>query len=183
MKKLLVVVDYQNDFVNGALGFAGAEALEPGILSAIDATLHTNGYVLFTRDTHGPDYLETREGKHLPLPHCVEGTPGHALYGGLHRFETHSIPHTMLLNKPLFGCANIGIAAQQLCGGIPDEIEICGLVTDICVIANAVLLHSSFPLAEVRVLENLVGSENSTNARAALDVLRGMGVKVASDKT
>lgn len=179
MKKLLVVVDYQNDFVCGALGFAGAEDYEKPILATVENTLAAGGYVLFTRDTHPAAYLETREGQHLPVPHCIEGTGGHHLYGALRRYETTPPPHTAFLDKPTFGGPDIGERARALCGGAPDEITLCGLVTDICVLANAILLHSFFPGAAVRVPADLTGSGNRENAEAALGLLGGMGMDTA----
>lgn len=178
MKKLLVVVDYQNDFVSGALGFPGAAALEPGILAAVEQALATGGKVLFTRDTHGADYMETREGAGLPVPHCVKGTAGHQLYGGLHRYEETCVPGTLLLDKPTFGSPLIVAAARILCEGEPDEITLCGLVTDICVVTNALLLHTGFVGAKIRVAGALVGSGNSQNAAGALQVLQGMAIEV-----
>lgn len=176
MIKLLVIVDYQNDFVNGALGFPGAEKLEEPILTAIQNTLAQDGYLLFTRDTHPKDYLSTREGRHLPIPHCIEETEGHQLYGRLHAFETDPPYGAAFLDKPTFGSPHIGQAAQALCGGAPEEIILCGLVTDICVVANAILLHSYFLGATIRVPRNLVGSGNEKAAEAALLVLEGMGI-------
>ena len=79
MRQVLVVVDYQNDFVTGALANPAAQALEQGIVQKVQAVLAVGGRVLFTRDTHGEDYLSTREGRFLPVPHCVRGTQGHAL--------------------------------------------------------------------------------------------------------
>jgi nicotinamidase-related amidase len=176
MKKLLVVVDYQNDFVDGALGFTGAEKLEAGIVDAVEGTLATGGFVLFTRDTHPATYLDTREGKHLPVPHCLTGTPGRQLYGRLHRYEQASVPHTAVLDKPGFGSPDIVAAAARLCGGAPDLVELCGLVTDICVVTNALLLHTGLQDAQVRVLPALCGSGSAEGHQAALRVLRGMGL-------
>ncbi|MDL2254242.1 cysteine hydrolase [Ruminococcaceae bacterium OttesenSCG-928-I18] len=178
MKKLLVVVDYQNDFVVGALGFEGADQLEPGILSEVETVLEQGGFVLFTRDTHPQTYLETREGKHLPIEHCIAETKGHALFGRLHRYEENPVPHVSVIDKPTFGSPDIAEKARELCGGEPDQIALCGLVTDICVIANAIILHSHFPLAEVSVIESLVGSGNEENAGASLRILQGMGIEV-----
>lgn len=176
MKKLLVVVDYQNDFVCGALDFPGAERYEKPILAAIEKTLAAGGHVLFTRDTHPEDYLKTREGRHLPVPHCVAGTEGHSLYGGLRIYQDAPPAGVAVLDKPTFGSPDIGPEAQALCGGAPDEITLCGLVADICVLANAILLHSWFPRAAIRVPQDLTGSGNAQNAAAALRLLRGMGM-------
>lgn len=176
MSKLLVIVDYQNDFVNGTLGFAGAETLEDGLYEKAQQTLQEGGYVLFTRDTHPIDYSDTREGKYLPVAHCIAGSKGHQLYGRLHEFEGAIQPHTLVVNKYTFGLHDIGAYVNALCEGAPDTIEVCGLVTDICVIANAILLHSAFPYADVRVLSALCGSGNKQNAANALALLQGMGI-------
>lgn len=177
MKQLLVVVDYQNDFVNGALGFTGAELLEPGITKAVEETLAQGGYVLFTRDTHEDDYLQTREGQYLPVPHCINGTTGHQLFGGLHRYEASPLPHVALLDKPTFGSPNIAQSAVALCGGAPTNITVCGVVTDICVIANTIALHTAFTNASIAVNTALVGSGNPQNAQSALNILLGMGIQ------
>ena len=180
MKKLLVVIDYQNDFVNGALGFDGAEDLEPGIYAAAQQTLAEDGYVLFTRDTHPAEYLKTREGKHLPVPHCIEGTEGHALFGRLHAFEETPHPHTMLLDKFTFGSPDIGQRATELCSGAPDIVDVCGVVTDICVLSNTLALHASLPGSQIRVLGPLCGSGNKEAAQKAIDLLQGMGIEVTN---
>lgn len=178
MKKLLVVIDYQNDFVNGTLGFDDAEKLEPAIYEAVQQTLAEGDYVLFTRDTHPEEYLETREGKHLPVPHCIAGTNGHALFGRLHSFEETPQPHTMLLDKFTFGSPDIGQRAIELCNGAPDIVEVCGVVTDICVISNTLALHAWLPQAQIRVLGSLCGSGNKEAAQKAIDLLGGMGIEV-----
>lgn len=178
MKKLLVVVDYQNDFVTGSLGFEAAKTLEEGIYSKVDATLQQGGYVIFTRDTHPEDYLSTREGRHLPIPHCIEGTDGHALYGRLHQYETHPNPQITVLNKPTFGSPGLIDSAAVLCAGSPDLVEVCGIVTDICVISNAIILHTGFPHADIQILASLCGSGNQENAAKALDLLAAMGFAI-----
>ncbi|MDL2327037.1 cysteine hydrolase [Ruminococcaceae bacterium OttesenSCG-928-A11] len=176
MKKLLVVIDYQNDFVSGALGFEGAEKLEPGIIAAVEATVAAGGKVLITRDTHEKDYLETREGRFLPVPHCVRGTAGHQLYGGLHRYEQASMPGTMVIDKATFGSQTIAEAARALCGGDPDEITVCGVATDICVVTNTLILHTAFLGTAIRVDRALCGSGNKAGEAAALALLEGMGI-------
>lgn len=178
MKKLLVVVDYQNDFVDGTLGFAGAELLEPGIAKRVEQTLAESGYVLFTRDSHEEDYLQTREGQYLPVPHCYKGTTGHQLYGSLHTYEENPQTDVAILDKPTFGSPEIGEVAFALCNGTPDVIELCGLVTDICVISNAILLHSFFPTTTIQVNRNLCGSGNPQNSANAFQILEGLGIQI-----
>lgn len=179
MKRLLVVVDYQKDFVDSALGFEGAEKLEQGIWDMVETTLSEGGYVLFTRDTHDENYLQTREGSYLPVPHCVKGTAGHSLFGRLSAFEDIKQHNVTIVDKETFGSKTIGAEAESLCGGSPDEVCLCGLVTDICVVSNAIILHTAFPGAKIRVIENLVSSANSGGAAAAITVMRGLGIEVS----
>lgn len=103
MKKLLVVVDYQKDFVDGSLGFAGAEQLEGPICEKIEAYARSGGDVVFTFDTHEDDYLNTQEGKKLPVPHCILGSEGWQLYG---RVRALSVGRTLFFKKT-FGCGEL----------------------------------------------------------------------------
>lgn len=179
MKQVLVVVDYQNDFVTGALANPAAQALEQGIAQKVQQTLSAGGSVLFTRDTHGEDYLSTREGRFLPVPHCVRGTQGWQLYGALHAYE-QSAPQAgvAFLDKPTFGAEGLPAAVKALCGGEPDVVEVCGVVTDICVVSNCIVLHTAFLNARVRVCAGLCAAATSEGHRRALDVLAGMGYEV-----
>ena len=120
--KALVVVDYQADFVNGALGFAGAELLEPVILKKIEKCRAEGGQVIFTLDTHSENYLETAEGKKLPVVHCVDGTAGHRLYG---RIADCAAECDIVIKKPAFGSLELADLLKK-CGF--DEVELCGLV-------------------------------------------------------
>lgn len=178
MSKLLVVVDYQNDFVCGALGFERAALLEADIAARVKATLAQGGFVLFTRDTHDAAYLSSREGRFLPVPHCLKGSDGWHLYGGLAQYETIPTPHTAFADKPTFGCAQLAAAVRGLCGGEPTEIELCGVVTNICVISNAILLHSAFLRSEIRVLGDLCAAPNPADHENALALLAGMGYTI-----
>ena len=105
MKKLLVVVDYQNDFVSGALGFPGAEQIDAGIAHFAQSYLAQGDHVLFTFDSHGDDYLETREGKALPVPHCLNGSFGAQLYGKTQELccETCANSQIHVIHKRSFG--------------------------------------------------------------------------------
>ena len=169
MRELLVVIDYQNDFVTGALGNPAAAALEPGIAARVAAQLERGGRVLFTRDTHGTDYLNTREGRFLPVAHCIKGSQGWGLYGSLSQYETGVRDGVSIVDKPTFGCAALPAEAEALCGGAPDSIEICGVVTDICVVSNAVLLHSAFLNARVAVLKDLCAAATPEGQRTGRD--------------
>ena len=174
MGKVLVVVDYQKDFVDGALGFAGAEKLEEGIAALVAEYVQRGEPVVFTLDTHGPDYLSTREGKHLPVAHCTKSSDGWRLYGNLERYMEEDHPHVYLAPKFAFGAQNYSfLAAYQ-----PTEITLVGVVTNMCVIANAVILQTAFPNAEVIIDGRLCGSFDPILHGKALDVMEGMQMKV-----
>jgi len=169
MPKLLVVVDYQEDFVSGALGFKKAEELEEGIYRRIKAYLDRGDHVLFTYDTHSrEDYAASREGKHLPVLHCVPGTPGHELYGQLREFteEKH-------LWKYNFGAREI----MELDFDV-ESIEIIGVVTNICVISNAILLQTRYPNAEITIDASLCASFDDVLHEKALDVMAGLQMNI-----
>lgn len=178
MSKLLIVVDYQNDFAAGALGFEAARALEDPIADMVKQVLAEGGRVLFTRDTHQPDYLNTREGKFLPVPHCIKGTDGWHLYGRLAAYESITLPGITILDKPTFGSAQIAPASRTLCGGDPEEILICGVVTNICVVSNAIVLHTNFLNSRITVLQDLCAAPDPADHQNALRLLAGMGYHI-----
>lgn len=171
MKKLLIVVDYQNDFINGALGFPGAENLAPVIASKIDA-YHKDGEVAFTLDTHGEDYLSTSEGKHLPIPHCIRYSEGHELFPAIKALKLDS---DRSFEKPTFGSAEL---FDFLRNSEYEQIELCGLVTDICVVSNALLAKAALPEAEVIVDSKAVDSFDKAKQEAALAVMESVQIKV-----
>ncbi|MEG1932641.1 MAG: isochorismatase family cysteine hydrolase [Pygmaiobacter sp.] len=176
MKKILVVIDYQNDFVGGALGFPAAQQLEDGITALVEAALAEGTPVLFTRDTHASNYLDTREGKFLPVPHCIKNTEGWHLYGKLRAYEDHI--STSLLDKPGFGSAGLPYAIQQLFGGDePDEVTICGVVTNICVLCNAVILQTAFRNANIVIKKDLCAAVEDAHEQA-LAVMAGLGMSL-----
>lgn len=177
MKKLLVVVDYQKDFVDGALGFKKAETLEDGIYNKVKSYLDNRHKVLFTYDTHFENYLETREGKSLPVPHCIINTEGHQLYGKLKEFV--GTPNTLHYNKNAFGIVPrdmLKIASDI--GDDIDEIELVGVVTNICVISNVVTFQSQYINANLIVDGTLCASFDDSLHDKALDVIESLSVKV-----
>ena len=178
MKRLLVVVDYQNDFVTGALGNPAAKALENGIVQKVKEYESNGGYFQITRDTHPEEYLKTREGQFLPVPHCIRGSDGWHLYGALHGYESGVHKNVMVVDKPTFGCAALPGQVLTLCGGAPDEIAVCGVVTDICVISNAILLHSHFLDASIGIFGSLCAAVTDENHQRALELLAGMGYRI-----
>lgn len=142
MKRLLIVVDYQKDFVDGSLGFNGAEKLDARIAEKIASYRATGDEVAFTFDTHHRDYLKTQEGRNLPIEHCVDGTPD----------SVRSQPFT--------------------------SIELVGLVSNICVISNAVLAKTACPEVPVIVDASCTGSGDAKLHEAALDIMEGLQIQV-----
>lgn len=137
--KLLVVVDMQNDFIDGALGTPEAQAIVPNVKTKIDECLKQQYAVIYTRDTHSGDYLATQEGKHLPVPHCINGTYGWEIADGLY------YPGCKVVNKYTFGSTSLPQYISSNYKGSIESIELIGLCTDICVISNAMILKASFP--------------------------------------
>ena len=136
----LIVVDMQNDFIDGSLGSAMAQAIVPKV---VEKAAHFDGKVIFTRDTHGPNYLNTQEGRKLPVKHCIQGTPGWQICEELQPFAAN------VVDKLSFGSISLPrLLAQE---GTPESIELCGLCTDICVITNAMMLKGTRPEVPIRV--------------------------------
>ena len=175
MNRILIVVDYQADFVDGALGFEKAKSLEAGIKKQVETVLAEGGHVFFTLDTHGENYLNTREGKNLPVLHCIKNTPGHRLYGRLQSFA--EAEHVTLVEKSCFGSDKLAGLVKET-AGTPDVISLCGVVTNMCVISNAVLLQSAFENATIQILEPLCASFDEALHRAAIDVMRGLQMDI-----
>lgn len=170
--KALVVVDYQVDFVSGALGFAGAEKLEDIIVDKIRKMREDEGQVIFTLDTHNSRYLKTAEGRKLPVPHCIAGTAGHALYG---RVAEAVRAGDIVIRKPSFGSMEL---ARELKRGRFSEVELCGLVTDICVISNAILAKAALPESRIVVDSRACLTADPEAQERALAVMRGVQIDV-----
>ena len=136
-KKILVVVDYQKDFVDGSLGFDGAQQLDDLIVQRIEQTLLEGGELVFTFDTHGADYLQTSEGRALPVPHCLRGSEGWQLFGHTAGYLPRA---SRIFEKETFGSLEL---ARYLADGGYDEVELCGLVSNICVVSNALLAKAA----------------------------------------
>ena len=174
MNRYLFVIDYQNDFVDGALGFPGAEKLDEKIAAKVRA--YGKGHVLFTRDTHFENYLDTREGKNLPVKHCIKRSFGWEVYGetakALAEVEAPAI------DKLVFGMDVTDPATAAVLPESADEIELVGLVSNICVVSNAVVLQSKYPEATIIVDAACTDSFDKALHEKVLDVLAGFQVKV-----
>ena len=174
MNRYLFVIDYQKDFVDGALGFPGAEKLDAGIAAKVRA--YGKGHVLFTRDTHFENYLNTREGKNLPVVHCIKGTPGWECYGETARALAEV--EAPAIDKLVFGMDITDPATASVLPRQADEIELVGLVSNICVVSNAVVLQSRYPEATIVVDAACTASFDKGLNDKVLDVLQGLQVKV-----
>lgn len=172
MKKCLIVVDFQNDFIDGALGFDGAIDIKNSILQKIRTFHEENQDVLFTLDTHSDDYMRSEEGQNLPVIHCVRGTDGHHLQKDV---KEESNEHDLFFQKPTFPSLELG---NYLKDRDYDEIELCGLVSNICVISNAVIAKAASPNAHIVVDAQATASFDKELHEKALDVMEGLHIEV-----
>lgn len=182
MKRLLVVVDYQNDFVDGALGFEGAELLEEPICRKIQEYREAGDTVCFTFDTHHADYLKTQEGEKLPIPHCIDGSTGHELYG---KVADELLETDRVFYKPTFGSAELFarlVKLQEIADGISTQpfgsIELVGLVSNMCVLSNAVLARAACPNTTIIVDAACTAAPDPAMNEKALDIMEGLQIEV-----
>lgn len=171
MKKLLIVIDYQVDFVSGSLGFARAKELEEGICKRINEYRQSGDEVWFTMDTHKSDYISTREGGLLPVAHCIKGTSGWELYGEVSKLRGNS----PLIEKPSFGSVEL---LHRLEENPFDEVELAGVVTNICVISNAAIIKAALPEADICVNTRLTASNDSELHQKALEVMESFHIRL-----
>ena len=166
MKRTLIVIDMQKDFIDGALGTPEAQAIVPAVREKINAYRKRGDEIIFTRDTHGPDYLSTPEGKKLPVEHCLKGTPGWELAPGLWE------PGEKIIDKPTFGYTGWGDMEFE-------EIELVGLCTDICVVSNGLILKAMFPEAEITVDPACCAGVTPESHQAALMTMKMCQIQVS----
>lgn len=176
MGRLLIVVDYQRDFVDGALGFPGAACLDGPIADRIRDYWGSGDDVVFTYDTHTPAYGETMEGKKLPVPHCIQGSRGWELYGAVGELALQGGASRCFL-KPTFPSLELAV---WLAGRDYARVELCGLVSHICVLSNAVMVKAALPDAEIVVDARLTASYDPVLHEKALDILEGLHVEVTN---
>ena len=171
MNKLLIVVDYQIDFVSGALGFEGADKLEKGIVERIKKAEELGEEVVFTRDVHEKNYMETEEGKNLPVVHCIRGEEGTKFYG---RVEELSKGHKVF-EKETFGSIEL---AKYLDGRKYETITLIGLVSYICVLSNAVIAKAAVPNAHIVVEKELTSAAFIHEQEVGLEALKNIHVEI-----
>ena len=170
MKKILIVVDMQNDFIDGALGTAEAVSIVPYVKEVIDSF---DGKVFFTRDTHFDNYMQTEEGKNLPVPHCIKGTHGWQI-----RAELDALRKTEPIDKVTFGSADL---IDVLRGeGEIESITFVGLCTDICVISNAMITKAFFPEIPLTVDAKACAGVTPESHARALEAMKTCQIKIAN---
>lgn len=166
--KYLIVVDMQMDFITGSLGSSLATAIVP---SVVEKVKNFDGKVIFTRDTHFADYSQTQEGTKLPVPHCIKNTAGWQICDEL-------LPYAeTVIDKVTFGSMEFPQLIKEF-GEPIDEIELCGLCTDICVISNAMILKASFPEARIVVDENCCAGVTMESHDIALAAMRAVQIEI-----
>ncbi|SFW15502.1 cysteine hydrolase family protein [Selenomonas ruminantium] len=172
-KKLLIVVDMQNDFVNGALGSPEAEAIVSNVSKKIETAKANGDFIIFTQDTHYDDYLETEEGKNLPIPHCIKNTTGWAISNKL------NVPmEADVVEKNTFGAYNMGLSLSSFYEKKVDYIELVGLCTDICVLSNAVIAKAACPNSHVVVDAACCAGVTPESHDTALAAMRAIQVEI-----
>lgn len=155
MKKTLIVVDMQNDFIDMALGTKEAVAIVPKVREKIAQYLNNGDEIIYTRDTHFENYLDTPEGKKLPVPHCIKGTKGWEIAEGLY------VKDCKIIDKPNFGWPDWKEEALE-------SVELVGLCTDICVVSNALIIKAAFPDIPVKVDKTCCAGVTPESHAAAL---------------
>jgi len=174
MKRLLIVVDMQNDFVTGSLGSKRAESILPNVQAKIEEYRKRGDEIIFTRDTHHDNYLETQEGRSLPVLHCVLGTDGHEIVSEL------DTAGCVVFDKSAFGSLWL---TKEIATGAYDEIEICGLCTDICVISTALILKAEMPETKIVVDASSCAGVTEEGHNAALMTMKSCQVNIINDKS
>ena len=159
MKKTLIVVDMQNDFIDMALGTKEARAIVPSVKQKIEEYIKNGDEIIYTRDTHGPDYLSTPEGEKLPVKHCIKGTKGWEIADGLY------VDGCKIIDKPNFGWQNWKDENFE-------TVEIVGLCTDICVVSNAIMIKTLFPDADITVDSRCCAGVTPESHNAALTTMK-----------
>ena len=174
MSKILIVVDMQNDFIDGALGSPEALAIVPYVKSLIESF---EGKVLFTRDTHFENYMQTQEGANLPVPHCIKGTDGWQI-----RAELDALRTTEPIDKLTFGsCDLVDLLKKEEATEKIESITFVGLCTDICVISNAMLVKAFYPETELIVDAKGCAGVTPESHERALEAMKMCQIKVANE--
>ncbi|MBQ8624035.1 MAG: cysteine hydrolase [Oscillospiraceae bacterium] len=172
MRKLLIVVDMQKDFTYGALRNEDAIAIIKKVRQKIE---DFDGEVVFTLDTHGDDYMQTQEGKKLPVPHCIKGSEGHGLVDELKPVAENAL----VIEKETFGSVKLGEILKEMNTKEPlDEITLIGVCTDICVISNAMIVKAALPEVTVKVDSACCAGVTPESHQTALEAMRACQIEI-----
>ncbi|MBQ3102796.1 MAG: cysteine hydrolase [Oscillospiraceae bacterium] len=172
MRKMLIVVDMQNDFIDGALGTAEAVAIVDNVVKEIAKYPAEN--IIATRDTHEESYMDTREGKFLPVPHCIRGSHGWEIADAVKA----ALGSAKVLDKPTFGSVELMEHMAALSREDALDITLVGLCTDICVVSNAMLIKAALPEAEVSVIADCCAGVTPESHAAALKTMAMCQVRI-----
>ncbi len=172
MRKVLVVIDMQNDFIDGSLGTKEAEAIVPNVVEKIKS--YNTEDIFATRDTHQPDYMETQEGKNLPVEHCIEGTNGWEINTEVAK----ALGEAIIIDKPTFGSTILADTLKKMNDKEEIEIELVGLCTDICVVSNALMLKATMPEVKISVDASCCAGVTPDKHNAALETMRSCQISI-----
>ena len=176
MKKILIVVDMQNDFITGSLGSLLTQSVVPNVTERVRKAMIDNDWIIFTKDTHNADYLSTPEGVKLPVEHCITGTEGWKIIPELIDVQDElEYINYAIIEKPIFGSVKLMEFLNEnwdFNGLDVPEIEFIGVCTDICVVSNALMAKSYFPNAKISVNASCCAGTTINNHLSAIDVMR-----------
>jgi nicotinamidase-related amidase len=168
MKKVLILIDLQNDFITGSLGSVEAQSIIPNVIQFIK---NWNEEIIVTKDTHDQKYLDTLEGQYLPVKHCITGTDGFELDYRIQ--EALQDKHPQIIYKHTFGSTGLMNMFDNA-----TEFYICGLCTDICVVVNALLLRTKYPNNKIFCIENCCAGSSPENHLSALEVMKSCQIEI-----
>lgn len=168
--KVLCVIDMQNDFIDGALGTKEAEAITDNVAAKIESYRRNGDRVIFTRDTHFDNYMETQEGRNLPVPHCIKGSDGWQIS------EKLTVGDSTVIDKPSFGSVELGDFLAGLEG--IESVELVGLCTDICVISNAMIIKAKLPEIKVSVDSQCCAGVTPGSHNNALEAMKMCQIEI-----
>ena len=172
MRKILLVIDMQNDFIDGALGTAEAVAMLPRAIEEIKK--YPAADIIATRDTHNPDYMDTQEGKNLPVPHCIRNTEGWELNDTVKA----AVGSAEIIDKPTFGSKVLAEKLAAMAEKEELEITLIGLCTDICVVSNALMIKAYLPETRVNVIADCCAGVTPATHAAALETMKMCQINV-----
>lgn len=175
--KVLIVIDMQNDFVTGCLGSHEAQSIIPAVKEKVEQYDDGDCSIFYTRDTHKKDYLNTHEGKYLPVEHCIENSAGWHIIPELDKQREELYNATNIINKPTFGYPAWGAVLPPYI----TQIELCGVCTDICVISQALILRALYPEVDIVVDAKCCAGVTPEKHKAALEVMKSCQISVIND--